>query len=319
MTPLSTLLKKYNLQPRKGLAQNFLADSIHLAKIIEAAELSRDDIVLEVGPGPGTLTQRLLQVAGQVIAVELDPNMVNLLNHELGHLPNLTLIEADILQTDLKPLITAAEQRLQFLQQAETRDRFTQDISSGLTASEKSKTQNLKLVLSEVEGSKISYKVIANLPYYITSAILRYLLEAVPQPERLVVTVQKEVAQRIVARPGAMSLLAVSVQFYGQASLMHYIPAGAFYPPPKVDSAVIRIDTYTHPPIVVSDVDHFFRVVKAGFGQKRKQLKNTLAAGLRRPTAEIVTTMSQVGLDPTRRAQTLSLAEWGRLAEVLLK
>jgi 16S rRNA (adenine1518-N6/adenine1519-N6)-dimethyltransferase len=311
LTSLSALLKKYDLQPRKGLAQNFLADPVHLAKIIATAELTPDDIVLEIGPGPGALTQRLAQAAGWVIAVELDPNMVNLLNHELGHFPNLTLVEADILQTDLKPLITAAQQKLQFLQQAETGDIPTQNLSSDLTAPEKSKIQNLK--------SKIPYKVIANLPYYITSAILRYLLEATPQPERLVVTVQKEVAQRIVARPGAMSILAVSVQFYGRASLAHYIPAGAFYPPPKVDSAVVRIDTYAQPPIPVSDVAHFFRVVKAGFSQKRKQLKNTLAAGLDRPTAAITAAMRRVNIDPTRRAQMLSLEEWGRLAEALLE
>jgi 16S rRNA (adenine1518-N6/adenine1519-N6)-dimethyltransferase len=132
-----------------------------------------------------------------------------------------------------------------------------------------------------------------------------------------VVTVQYEVARRIVAKPGKMSLLAVSVQFYGQPTLVHRIPAGAFYPPPKVDSAVVRIDTFQEPPITVSDAARFFRVAKAGFGQKRKQLKNSLAAGLPKPVSEVVTAMEQANLDPTRRAETLSLAEWGKLAEAV--
>jgi 16S rRNA (adenine1518-N6/adenine1519-N6)-dimethyltransferase len=132
-----------------------------------------------------------------------------------------------------------------------------------------------------------------------------------------VVTVQKEVAQRMVAKPGQMSLLAVSVQFYGQPSLAHHIPAGAFYPAPKVDSAVVRIDTFAQPLIAVADTNHFFRVVKAGFGQKRKQLKNSLAAGLAKPIPQVVEALTRANIDPTRRAETLSLEEWGRLAEVL--
>jgi 16S rRNA (adenine1518-N6/adenine1519-N6)-dimethyltransferase len=280
---LADLLKKYDLRPQRGLAQNFLADPAHLAKIVAAAELNPQDIVLEIGPGPGTLTQRLAQSAGHIIAVELDPNMVNLLKNELGHLPNLTIIQADILQTPINSLFT-----------------------------------NYQLLISPSPNLQPPpYKVVANLPYYITSAVLRHLLEATPRPDRLVITVQKEVAQRIVAKPGDMSILAVSVQFYGRPTIVHHIPAGAFYPPPKVDSAVVRIDTYTHPPIPVEDVEYFFRVIKAGFGQKRKQLKNTLAAGLQRPMPTIVTAMTQAGIDPTRRAQTLSLVEWGQLADTL--
>lgn len=275
---LSTLLKKYNLHPRKGLGQNFLADPFHLAKIVEAAELTPADTVIEVGPGPGTLTRLLAKSAGQVIAIELDANMVNLLNNELGHLSNLTIIQGDVLQTQPVDLISTTDSEMK---------------------------------------SKIPYKVVANLPYYITSAVLRHLLEATPRPERLVLTVQKEVAQRIVAGPGKMSLLAVSIQFYGQPTLVHRIPAGAFYPPPKVDSAVVRIDTYPEPPIKVINIDDFFRVVKAGFGQKRKQLKNAMAAGLHTPMEEIIVAMEHANLDPTRRAETLSLEEWGWLVEAM--
>jgi 16S rRNA (adenine1518-N6/adenine1519-N6)-dimethyltransferase len=298
---LSTLLKKYKLQPRKGLGQNFLADPLHLKKIVTTAELSSTDTVLEIGPGPGTLTRLLVESAGQVIAVELDPHMVNLLKNELGHFPNLTIIEADILQTPLdtlfptQPLISNSyPERGREVQSANTH-------------------HNLK---SKIQTPK-SYKVVANLPYYITSAVIRHLLEATAQPERLVVTVQHEVARRIVAKPGQMSVLSVSVQFYGQPALVHRIPAGAFYPPPKVESAVVRIDTYPQPPLTVTDVAHFFRVVKAGFSQKRKQLKNSLAAGLGKSTSEIVGAMEQVNINPTRRAETLSLEEWRRLVEIM--
>jgi len=265
-----SLLKKYDLRPRKGLGQNFLVDPFHLEKIIEAADLSPEDTVLEIGPGPGTLTRFLTEAVGQVIAVELDPHMIHLLQKEYGNRPNLSIIEADILKTDVSQLITSS-----------------------------------------------SFKVVANLPYYITSAVMRHLLESTPRPQRIVVTVQKEVAQRIVAQPGKMSILAVSVQFYGQPTLVHRIPAGAFYPPPKVDSAVVRIDTFAQPPVAISDVDHFFRVVKAGFSQKRKQLKNSLAGGLRQAMPDVMSALQRAEIDPSRRAETLSLPEWGRLAEEL--
>jgi 16S rRNA (adenine1518-N6/adenine1519-N6)-dimethyltransferase len=267
---VTTLLKKYNLSPKKGLGQNFLADAFHLEQIVAAAELTAADTVIEIGPGLGTLTERLAGQAGRVIAVELDSQMVNLLRTEYAHLPNLTVVQADILQTRLADLLPG--------------------------------------------GQPQAYKVVANLPYYITSAVIRHLLESAPQPQRVVVTIQREVAERIVAQPGDMSVLAVSVQFYGQAALVHHLPAAAFYPAPKVDSAVVRIDTYPEPPLVVPDIEQFFRVVKAGFGQKRKQLKNSLAAGLRLSAGEVAAGLQAADIDATRRAQTLTLAEWGRLA-----
>lgn len=288
---LSTLLKKYNLQPRKSLGQNFLIDPVHLAKIVAVAELTPADTVLEIGPGPGVLTRLLAEKAAHVIAVELDPHMVNLLQNEYGHLKNLTVIEADILKTDPGQLL------------------------SSISPDPRPLTPNPRPPTFNPQPS--TFKVVANLPYYITSAVIRHLLENTPRPERVVVTVQKEVAQRMAAKPGQMSLLAVSVQFYGQPSLAHHIPAGAFYPAPKVDSAVVRIDTFAQPPVPVADADHFFRVVKAGFGQKRKQLKNSLAAGLHRPMPEITAALSSAAIDPTRRAETLTLAEWARLANVL--
>ena len=157
------------------------------------------------------------------------------------------------------------------------------------------------------------YKVVANLPFYITSAVLRRFLTAEPSPVRMVVTVQREVAQRITARPGDMSLLAVGVQFYGRPQIVARIKAGAFYPRPEVNSAVVRIDRHPTPPVKVSDTEAFFAVVRAGFAQRRKQLRNSLAAGLRCPQATIVAALKVAGVDPRRRPETLSLSEWAAI------
>ncbi len=156
------------------------------------------------------------------------------------------------------------------------------------------------------------YKVVANIPYYITSAVIRHLLEAHSRPERLVLTVQREVAERIVARPPHMSLLALSVQVFGEARLAARLPAGAFYPRPQVDSAVVRVDM-TPPRVPEAHLDAFFRLAKAGFAQRRKTLRNALAAGLGWPTAQALALLEAAGIDPRRRAETLSLEEWAAL------
>jgi 16S rRNA (adenine1518-N6/adenine1519-N6)-dimethyltransferase len=161
------------------------------------------------------------------------------------------------------------------------------------------------------------YKVVANLPFYITSAVLRHFLEDKLPPVRMVVTVQLEVARRIVAQPGDMSLLAVSVQFYGQPKMVARLKAGAFYPRPEVDSAVVRIDRHVAPPVDVQDAAAFFAVVKAGFAQRRKQLRNSLTAGLGRSQAQVVAVMEAAGVDPRRRPETLSLQEWAAVTNQL--
>jgi 16S rRNA (adenine1518-N6/adenine1519-N6)-dimethyltransferase len=160
------------------------------------------------------------------------------------------------------------------------------------------------------------YKVVANVPYYITSAIIRHLLEAVVQPESLVLTVQLEVAQRIVAQPDDMNLLAVSVQFYGRPQIVARIKAASFYPRPNVDSAVVRIDLSNSPQVAVHNVETFFAMAKAGFSQKRKQIHNSLAGGLARPREEIDQLLGEAQIDPKRRAETLTLDEWARLADL---
>jgi len=174
-------------------------------------------------------------------------------------------------------------------------------------------------ILALEPGDLVSppYKVVGNLPYYITSAVLRHFLEARAKPSLMVVTVQREVAQRIVAGPGQMSLLAVSVQFYGRPRIVAKAPPGAFYPSPGVTSAVLRIDLYPSPPVEVPDVERFFEVVRAGFSQRRKQLRNSLSQGLNLPADEVVSALRRAGLEEKQRAQELIIEQWARLSREL--
>ncbi len=264
------LLRRYGLLPNKRLGQHFLVDESALARIVDAAELSRDEAVLEVGPGLGTLTRALAAEAGHVVAVEVDPRLVAVLAQELADLPNVCVVEGDVLELD--PATLMEEQ---------------------------------------------PYKVVANLPYGITAAVLRHLLEARVPPDRMVVTVQREVAERIVAREGRMSLLAVSVHFYGEPRVLFRLKPGAFYPRPEVESAVLRIDRHPRPPIEGITPAEFFRVVRAGFGQPRKQLRNSLAAGLGITPQEAAALLHQAGIDPHLRAERLRLEDWGRLVDLV--
>lgn len=163
--------------------------------------------------------------------------------------------------------------------------------------------------------SQTGYLVVANIPYYITSSLLRHLLEAPLRPSRMVLTVQREVAERICAVPGKMSLLALSVQVYGKSRVKALIPASAFYPRPKVDSAVVRVDLYPSPLIPIPQMETFFRLAKAGFSQKRKMLRNALAGGMRWTPAQAKVILQAAGINPQRRAETLSVEEWEALAE----
>jgi 16S rRNA (adenine1518-N6/adenine1519-N6)-dimethyltransferase len=173
----------------------------------------------------------------------------------------------------------------------------------------------LKLSPSELIDQP-DYIVAANIPYYITSAIIRHLLEHEPKPRRMVLTLQKEVADRICAAPGDLSLLALSVQVYGHPAITGRIPSGGFYPAPKVDSAILRLDIYESPLIPHEQMATFFKLIKAGFSQKRKTLRNSLSSGLHIPTAETESMLKQTGIDPQRRAETLSIAEWQALCEI---
>jgi 16S rRNA (adenine1518-N6/adenine1519-N6)-dimethyltransferase len=160
------------------------------------------------------------------------------------------------------------------------------------------------------------YKVIANLPYYITSPVLRHFLEAQPRPSEMVVMVQKEVGEAIAATPGKMSLLSVKTQFYSQPAIISYVPAVSFYPPPKVDSVILRLDVYSQPPIKVSDVAGFFDIVMHGFSSPRKQLRNSLAHSLEMPPSQVASLLTKAGIEAKRRAETLSLEEWREIWKI---
>jgi 16S rRNA (adenine1518-N6/adenine1519-N6)-dimethyltransferase len=289
------LLARFNLRARKSLGQNFLVDDAALDRIVAAAELTHDDVVLEIGPGLGTLTTRLAQAAGRVVAVEIDRHLIPLLRFVLASHSNVELFHGDILQLDLSQVIGVEPLGGHHPAKASTPAQPSNYPTSQLT----------------------NYKVVANLPYYITSAILRHLLEAAVRPSLLILTMQLEVAQRLIAAPGDLSLLAISVQFYGKPMIVTRVNAGAFYPAPQVDSAVVRIDVHPQPPVEVHNVDRFFAVVKAGFGQKRKQIHNALRSGLALPAETIGAALGQANIDPKRRAETLSLQEWAALAEAL--
>ena len=174
----------------------------------------------------------------------------------------------------------------------------------------------LKVSPSQLLETKGDYKVVANLPYYITSPILRHFVEASPKPSLMVVMVQKEVGNAIVAGPGEMSLLAVSLQVYSKPKIVSYVPSQSFYPPPKVDSAIVRFDLLPEPAVKVADINGFFQVVKCGFTSPRKQLHNSLAQGMGVKPAEVALLLERAGIESQRRAETLSLEEWARLYEV---
>lgn len=271
------LLRRFGLKARKGLGQHFLIDAEVMEAVIAAAELDSTDTVIEVGPGLGIMTDELAKQAGWVIAIELDNKLAAILRKTLAH-DNIVILNEDVLGTDPKTLLQGR----------------APDVPQALSP----------------------YKVVANLPYYITSHVLRHFLETSVKPEVMVVMVQKEVAEAIVAGPGKRSVLSISVQFYGRPSIVTYVPAASFYPKPGVDSAVVRIDVYPHPPVDV-DEEGFFKLVRAGFTASRKQVANSLAQGLKLPKTEVLTLLEKVNIDPRRRAETFTLEEWATLWQVL--
>jgi 16S rRNA (adenine1518-N6/adenine1519-N6)-dimethyltransferase len=269
------LISRFGLRAKKRLGQHFLIDRRVLGRIVSAAEVTAEDTVVEVGPGLGILTRELAKRARKVIAVEADSGLASAVREMLSQVANVSIIESDILQTDPALLLAAAG----------------------------------------VEGTSPGYKVVANIPYYITSPILRHFLEASFKPSVMVVMLQKEVGEAIAAQPGRMSILAVSVQFYGKPAIVGRVPSRSFYPPPKVDSVILRIRLHEEPPIMVCQTDRFFTIVRAGFSAPRKQLRNSLAQGLGVSPQEAATMLGRAMIDPKRRAETLGLDEWARLSE----
>jgi 16S rRNA (adenine1518-N6/adenine1519-N6)-dimethyltransferase len=272
------LLDHFDIQAKKQLGQHFLVNSGILKNITRAAELSPSDLIIEVGPGIGVLTHALVEEAGWVIAVELDNRMAEALKETLVPHTNFSIINKDILEVEPQDLITAEQSKF----------------PAGLTD------------ISD-------YKLVANLPYYITQPIIRHFCEAKLKPRIMIIMIQKEVAQNIVAKPGDLRILAVSVQFYGKPEIMGYVPAGNFFPVPKVDSAILKITLYPQPRYKVSSDKNFFRIVRAGFCATRKQIANSLAQGLALPKSEVLSLLQKAGVEPQKRPETLTLDEWAAL------
>lgn len=281
MTPL-TRSPQPDLRPKKSLAQYFLRDPQYLETMLSAVDIQHGDQVLEIGPGKGVLTHALSARGARVTAVELDERLTEYLESEFAEHPNVTIVHGDILELDPSSLLMPSSR---------------QD--------------------SPAAEKDFDYKVAANLPYYITSAILRQVLESDHPPTVAAMMVQKEVAERICAQPDDMSVLAVSVQFYAQPTLIQVVPASAFYPQPKVDSAILHLNVYPEPVITGISAKNYFTVVRAGFGQRRKQIANSLSANLGMSKSEVRSTLAEVGIDPQRRAETFTLDEWRVIAVAL--
>lgn len=264
---LRRLMAAERLRPRKSLSQNFLTDPEALDAIVAAAELEPGDNVVEVGPGLGVLTRRLLAAGASVLAVELDPRLAEYLRRELYAVQRFELIEADALSLHARELFPGRP-----------------------------------------------FKVVANIPYHITSPLLHALLEGDRPPEVTVVLVQLEVAQRVAAPPGQMSYLSAFVQNVATAEVVARVPAAAFEPAPAVDSAILRLRRRDAPAVAVGDGrEPFYRVVQAGFRQRRKQVHNGLTRELPLEREQVEEALAACAVDPERRPQTLSVGEWACL------
>ena len=255
------------MQPKKSLGQHWLHDEASLNAMLAAGEVTGEDIVLEVGPGLGTLTKKLCVAAKKVIAVELD----------------------DILAADLKNKVPA---------------------------------ENLEVVHQSILDFDTSvlpkgYKIIANIPYYLTSNLIRIMLESPNPPSVMVLLIQKEVAQRVVAGAGEMGILSVATQFYAEAALKEEVPAELFTPPPKVDSQILQLKLRKTPLFENVNTDQFFKIVKAGFSEKRKKLRSALSGGLNISKQEADTLLQAANISLDARAQELTLEQWHELNKSL--
>jgi len=268
------LLRRYDIRAKKGLGQNFLVDDRVLETIIQTADLSPEDTVIEVGPGLGLMTGELAKRAGWVIAIELDNRLADIL-HETLQFENVVILNEDVLGTDPA--------------------RVLQGRAPGFPPAFN------------------SYKVVANLPYYITQPVIRHFLEAPVKPQTMVIMVQKEVAETICAAAGQRSVLSIAVQFYGRPSIVTKVPADSFFPAPEVDSAVVKIEVYREPPVAVDNAAGFFKLVRAGFTAARKQVANSLSQGLGLPKPAVQQLLVRAGIAPQRRAETFTLEEWAEL------
>lgn len=277
------IIDKYQFHFQKTLGQNFLVDGNIINKIIEGARVTKDDTVLEIGAGIGTLTRALAEKAGKVIVIEIDRQLEPILNETLSGLDNIEIHWGNALKVNWDKLI-----------KEKTGGEFG-------------------------EGGK-PYKITANLPYYITTPLVMFALESHFNVSEIVVMIQKEVAERLTAKPGTKDYgaLTLAIQYYTQPSLVTSVPKTVFIPQPEVESAVVSLDVMAEPPVAVKDEKTFFEVVKAAFGQRRKTILNNLGRiveGLDK--AEINRFLSDMGIDPGRRGETLKIEEFARIANFI--
>ena len=271
-------IKKYEFAFQKKFGQNFLIDDHVITKIINAAEITKDDLVLEIGPGIGTMTQYLAESAGKVIAVEIDKNLIPILGETLAEYDNVTIINEDILKLDIN-----------------------------------------RLVEEENDGKPI--KVVANLPYYITTPIIMGLFESHVPLQSITVMVQKEVADRMQVGPGSKDYgaLSLAVQYYAKPYIAANVPPNCFIPRPGVGSAVIRLTRYEEPPVMVKDESLMFKLIRASFNQRRKTLQNGIANSPELPysTAQVEKALEKMGLAANVRGESLTLAEFAKLSDTI--
>jgi len=280
-----SLLKKLNIQPVKSLGQNFLTDRYILEEIAEAADLSENDTVLEIGPGLGSLTSVLAENAGCVVAVEIDRRLVPVLHDIFIGYSNVHIINQDIMKMDVQ--------------------------------------KELEPYLHLADGTQRNLKVVANLPYYITTPVIMKLLESGLQAECMVFMVQKEVAERMAAGPGGKDYgaLSVAVQYYSRPSVVLDVHPHSFIPQPEVDSAVVKLDLYKTPPVELRDRDLFFKIVKASFGQRRKTIVNALnnAGYLGLNKEQIRMMLDKIGVEENRRGETLTIQQFAQLSNMVFE
>lgn len=278
---IRNIMHSHGISCRKSLGQNFLIDTNIINKIITAAELTRSDLVVEIGPGLGALTAQIASTAGKVIAVEVDKGLLAVLTEVLEGFQNVEMIQGDALKTDF--------------------DRVLEERTGGEYGS---------------NGKK--YKLMANLPYYITSPVLMHLLLGRFNISIIVIMIQAEVAERLAASPGskAYGALSLAVQYFTKPEILFRVPRTVFYPKPGVDSAVVRLAVRSEPAAFVRDEKAFFKIIRSAFGKRRKTLLNSLTGsdlGIDRDTC--LRALKNSGIDPGRRGETLSLAEFASLAE----
>lgn len=268
---LKNLMQRFKLNPNKTYGQHFLMDETILEDMIDEAGVKAGDTVLEIGPGIGNLTERLLEHGAKVLSVEKDPQF----------LPVLKTLEK------------------------ENKENFSYEL-----------TDALKYNFSDrLKGS--TYKVVANIPYYITGKIVQMFMHAAHKPDSLTLLMQKEVAYNIAAKPGSMNLIAISVQLFADAKVVSVVPGHKFHPAPKVDSAVIHITLHKKPKYKLKDEAKLFRILRACFSGKRKQLHNTLTNNLQLDKDLVATTLDKLKIDPMIRPQALTIEQWLELCDEL--